>query len=140
MIEPYPYLLALIGSAEAQHALGDLPAAHRCLEAAQQRATRAGDIGEHFEQLLRAALSMVATERPIAHSADLEPLTDREHQVLRLLATTQLSLSEIAENLYVSHNTVKTHTRAIYRKLQVASRGRAAERARDLGLLAVARA
>jgi LuxR family maltose regulon positive regulatory protein len=135
LIEPYPYLSVLIGCAEAHHTLGDSPAARECLEAAQRRAARAGDVGEHYEQLLRAALNTVATERPIAHRAGLEPLTDREHQVLRLLATTQLSLSEIAENLYVSHNTVKTHTRAIYRKLQVASRGRAAERARDLGLL-----
>ena len=65
----------------------------------------------------------------------IEPLTDRERTVLRLLATTRLSQAEIARDLYVSHNTIKTHTKSIYRKLQVTSRGRAAERAASLGLM-----
>jgi LuxR family maltose regulon positive regulatory protein len=65
----------------------------------------------------------------------MEPLTDRELAVLRLLATTQLSQSEIADELYVSRNTVKSHSRSIYRKLRVKSRGRAALRAQDLGLI-----
>jgi LuxR family transcriptional regulator, maltose regulon positive regulatory protein len=47
-----------------------------------------------------------------------EPLTEREAAVLRLLGGS-LSLREIGEELYVSANTVKTHTQAIYRKLGV---------------------
>jgi LuxR family maltose regulon positive regulatory protein len=61
-------------------------------------------------------------------------LSERELAVLRLLAS-KLSRREIAAELYVSFNTVKTHMRAIFRKLGVASRPEAVERARELGLL-----
>jgi LuxR family maltose regulon positive regulatory protein len=61
-------------------------------------------------------------------------LSERELAVLRLLAS-NLSQREIAAELYVSFNTVKTHTRAIFRKLGVASRAEAVARARELGLL-----
>jgi ATP/maltotriose-dependent transcriptional regulator MalT len=61
-------------------------------------------------------------------------LTEREMTVLRLLPT-RLSQREIAEELLVSVNTVKTHSRAIYRKLGVSSRQAATERARELALL-----
>jgi LuxR family transcriptional regulator, maltose regulon positive regulatory protein len=57
-----------------------------------------------------------------------EPLTEREKAVLRLLRKS-LSVSEIARELYLSVNTVKTHKRAIYRKLGVSSRQEAIERA-----------
>lgn len=63
-----------------------------------------------------------------------EELTPKELEVLRLLAT-RLSRREIGERLYVSLNTVKTHQRAIYRKLGVEHRGAAVSRARELGLL-----
>jgi LuxR family maltose regulon positive regulatory protein len=53
--------------------------------------------------------------------------------VLRLLAG-PLSLREIGDALYVSLNTVKTHARAVYRKLGVTSREEAVARARELGL------
>ena len=46
-----------------------------------------------------------------------------------------LSFREIAERLYVSPNTVKTHARGIYRKLGVSSRGKAVDRARAAGLV-----
>jgi LuxR family maltose regulon positive regulatory protein len=61
-------------------------------------------------------------------------LSERELTVLRLLAS-RLSQREIAAELYVSFNTVKTQTRSIFRKLGVASRAAALERARELGLL-----
>ncbi len=63
-----------------------------------------------------------------------EELTPKELEVLRLLAT-RLSRREIAERLYVSLNTVKTHQRAVYRKLRVEHRSSAVSRARELGLL-----
>lgn len=63
-----------------------------------------------------------------------EELTPKELEVLRLLAT-RLSRREIGERLFVSLNTVKTHQRAVYRKLGVEHRGAAVSRARDLGLL-----
>jgi LuxR family transcriptional regulator, maltose regulon positive regulatory protein len=55
-------------------------------------------------------------------------LSDAERRILRLLAT-DLSLAEIGRELYLSTNTVKTHTRAIYRKLGVSSREEAAKAA-----------
>jgi LuxR family transcriptional regulator, maltose regulon positive regulatory protein len=63
-----------------------------------------------------------------------EQLSERERTVLRLMATI-LANSEIAGELFVSVNTVKTHVRSIYRKLDVGSRRAAVARARDLGLL-----
>ncbi len=66
--------------------------------------------------------------------AQAEPLTEREEAVLRLLRGT-LSLHEIGQELFLSTNTIKTHTRAIYRKLGVTSRSGAVERGRDIGIL-----
>ncbi len=51
----------------------------------------------------------------------IDPLTDREVTVLRLLGGS-MSMREIAQELCLSQNTVKTHTRAIYRKLGVSTR------------------
>jgi len=61
-------------------------------------------------------------------------LSERELEVLRLLAS-RLSQREIAGELYVSFNTLKSHTRSIFFKLGVASRTEAVERAREHGLL-----
>lgn len=69
-----------------------------------------------------------------SRQAAVDPLTGRERTVLRYLAST-LSNAEIATELYVSVNTVKTHQRALYRKLGVAGRRDAVARARGLGLL-----
>jgi LuxR family maltose regulon positive regulatory protein len=63
----------------------------------------------------------------------VEELTAKEHEVLGLLAT-RLSRREIGQRLYVSVNTVKTHQRAVYRKLGVENRSAAVSRARELGL------
>ena len=64
----------------------------------------------------------------------VEELTDRELAVLRYLPS-RLSQREIAGELYVSLNTVKTHCRAIYRKLAVDGRKAAVHAARQHGLL-----
>jgi LuxR family maltose regulon positive regulatory protein len=71
-------------------------------------------------------------------SALLEPLTDRERSVLRFLPT-RLSNSEMAAELFISTNTVKTHLRSIYRKLDVEHRREAVARARELSLLTTSR-
>ncbi len=63
-----------------------------------------------------------------------EPLTERERAVLRLL-TTSMSTTEIAAEMFVSVNTVKTHLAAIYRKLAASKRREAVLRARELELL-----
>jgi LuxR family transcriptional regulator, maltose regulon positive regulatory protein len=63
----------------------------------------------------------------------IEPLTEREREVLRLAAA-MLTTAEIASELYISTNTVKTHLRSIFRKLAASHRGEAVRRARHLAL------
>jgi LuxR family maltose regulon positive regulatory protein len=64
----------------------------------------------------------------------IEPLSKRELDVLGLLAT-DLAGPEIAAQLFVSVNTMRTHTRNIFAKLGVNSRRAAVSRATELGLL-----
>jgi LuxR family maltose regulon positive regulatory protein len=61
-------------------------------------------------------------------------LSTKELEVLRLMAMS-LSRREIGTRLFVSVNTVKSHQRALYRKLGVASRTDAVDRARRRGIL-----
>jgi DNA-binding NarL/FixJ family response regulator len=63
-----------------------------------------------------------------------EPLTEREVRVLQHLRGTQ-TLGEIAQDLNVSKNTIKSHTKAIYRKIGAADRGDAIRRGKELGIL-----
>lgn len=83
---------------------------------------------------LLAALGEVPVEprRPTSDGL-VEPLSEREHEVLRLLAT-DLSGPEIARRLVLSLNTVRTHTKNVYAKLGVNSRRAAVRRAEELGL------
>jgi LuxR family maltose regulon positive regulatory protein len=88
-----------------------------------------------IEQLIVAALEARATRpdpgQPRGGLA--EPLTEAQLRILRLLPTS--TYLQMAEVLYISRNTVKTHLRSIYQKLGVASRSEAIERAIDLHLL-----
>ena len=88
-----------------------------------------------IDQLVAAALEVRAIEPGSAPSSRVlaEPLTAAEQRVLALLPTS--TYLQIAETLGVSRNTVKTHLRSIYRKLGVASRSAALERAVELHLL-----
>jgi LuxR family maltose regulon positive regulatory protein len=62
-----------------------------------------------------------------------DPLSDRELQVLQYLKT-HLTTTEIADELYLSVHTVRSHVKSIYSKLQVNSRTQAVERAQTLGI------
>jgi LuxR family transcriptional regulator, maltose regulon positive regulatory protein len=64
----------------------------------------------------------------------VEQLSEREHEVL-LHASAMLSTAEIATEMYISVNTVKTHLKSIYRKLAATQRSEAVRRARQLKLL-----
>jgi LuxR family maltose regulon positive regulatory protein len=75
-----------------------------------------------------------AAELPAAAQELPEPLTQRELTILSLLATS-MSNSEIADELCLSVNTVKTHLAAIYRKLPASRRREAVSRARQLELI-----
>jgi len=91
--------------------------------------------------LLGEILSVLAGTAPASPSGGpqppLEPLSNSEIRVLRYLPT-NLSTPEIANELYVSPNTVKTHIHNLYMKLGTHRRGEAVARARALGLLAPA--
>jgi len=73
-------------------------------------------------------------ESAVAQSDFVEPLSEREIEILRLIAE-GLTNPEIAKRLFLSQHTVKTHTRNIYGKLGVHNRLEAVARARVAGLL-----
>jgi LuxR family maltose regulon positive regulatory protein len=123
---------ALLGSAKVRHALGDEDGARAVLGEARRAVADCPDPGI-LDGLVAAAERRLAS-REQASAGAAEPLTERELAVVRLFPT-ELSLREIASALYVSLNTVKTHTRSIYRKLGASSRAEAVERARAAGLL-----
>ncbi|MBW0089252.1 tetratricopeptide repeat protein [Pseudonocardia sp. KRD-184] len=93
---------------------------------------RAGgnDARTHAVHIVAAARRPSTPARPTPE----EGLSEREQEVLRLLAT-ELSGPEIARHLFVSVNTLRTHTRHIFTKLDVNTRRTAVRRAADLGLL-----
>jgi ATP/maltotriose-dependent transcriptional regulator MalT len=86
----------------------------------------------HFDAEPNAATATPAKTSP--PGGLVEPLSQRELEVLRLIALGETN-REIAAQLIVAPGTVKAHTAAIYRKLDVANRTEAAARARQLGVL-----
>jgi LuxR family maltose regulon positive regulatory protein len=86
-----------------------------------------------FGQRLGDLLPQPAAE-PHEDPAVLEPITEREAVVLRYLPTL-LTTKDIAGELSVSPNTIKSHLRSLYRKLAVGTRRQAVQHARKLGLL-----
>ena len=96
--------------------------------------TAAPDVRAHAEHLLAAARRPLAPPPARVGDAAAEELSEREREVLRLLAT-ELSGPEIAGHLYISVNTLRTHTKHIFSKLDVNTRRAAVRRAMDLGVL-----
>ena len=94
----------------------------------------AHDSRAHAEHLLAAARRPLATPPARVRDAAAEELSEREREVLRLLAT-ELSGPEIAGHLYISVNTLRTHTKHIFSKLDVNTRRAAVRRAIDRGVL-----
>ena len=88
-----------------------------------------------LKQLIAAALDAHAMQPRPHQPGDLPaaPLTPAELRILRLLPTS--TYLQMADTLYISRNTVKTHLRSIYQKLCVESRSQAIERAVELRLL-----
>ena len=91
-------------------------------------------VGKLLEALGARAAAPDGTDVRDAAGLILEPITERELEVLKLLDS-ELSNHEIAARLFVSADTVKTHTRHLYAKLGVRARHQAVRRARDLKLL-----
>jgi len=85
--------------------------------------------------LLQSFAAQASTpSRPAEMAVLIEPLSDQEIRVLRLIAA-GMSNAEVARELIISINTVKTHVKNIYRKLSVNSRAEARQVARELKLL-----
>jgi LuxR family maltose regulon positive regulatory protein len=148
---------AFLLEAIAWDALDDEDAAGRALECALDLAEPDGALlgfllhpvpgllerharhGTSHAALIAEILSLLAGRAPAPPRAGprppLEPLSGSELRVLRYLPT-NLSGPEIAGELYVSHNTVRTHITHVYAKLGTHTRAEAVARARALGLLA----
>jgi LuxR family transcriptional regulator, maltose regulon positive regulatory protein len=157
-------IAAFLLEASARDALGDREAAGRALERGLDLAEPDGllfpfllhPVPELLERharqrtahpaLIRKIISALGGRTPAAPTAPTapaagppehlpEPLSQAEARVLRFLQTS-LSAPEIARELYVSVNTVRTHMRHLYDKLGAHRRLEAIDRARTLGLLA----
>jgi LuxR family transcriptional regulator, maltose regulon positive regulatory protein len=105
----------------------------RPMEALLRAAERRADCSDYAARLLRAAAPALQATKPAALAGD-ERMSDRELEVLRLLAT-ELTGPEIARQIFVSVNTLRTHTKHIFTKLDVNTRQAAVRRATELGLL-----
>ena len=154
----------LVLLALAHEAMGDIPPALASLERAVTLAEPEGyfrifvDEGPSMERLLTRMnascesaapglkaygdklLAAFGTPTPSRTSPGtspeplVEPLSEREREVMRLLGT-ELKGPEIARELFISLNTLRTHTKSIFSKLGANNRRTAVRRAKDLGLL-----
>jgi LuxR family transcriptional regulator, maltose regulon positive regulatory protein len=162
-VHPVWMVTAVLLEAIARDALGDPDAAGRALERvldiaerdgmfipflvhpapgllerhARQRTAHAAVIFEILSLLAEtSSLGAGGSAAPPGEPRSLrEPLSQAETRVLRYLPT-GLTVPEIAGQLYLSANTVRTHMRHVYDKLDAHRRHEAVERARTLGLLA----
>lgn len=94
-------------------------------------------VGELLAAFAAEPQGMDATPPPAAPPAAsplIEPLSQRELEILRLFAT-ELSGPEIAQALVIALRTLRIHTKSIYGKLNVSRRRAAVKRAAELGLL-----
>ncbi len=126
----------LITVAEARRELGDRRSAVELVREARELSAHAPDPGTVLPRLLDKAersLRLISQSQG-SRLVTGEELTAREVAVLSLLPG-GLSAREIGQELGVSRNTVKTHTKNLYRKLGVAGRREAVARGRELGLL-----
>ena len=113
---------------------------------ARGRLTLAGStLGSAYEQLsafdeagrlpeLAAEVDQALTDALAGNEAAVEPPTPAELSILQLLGS-DMSQREIGEQLFLSLNTVKTHSRNLYAKLDAHSREEAVQRAYALGLI-----
>jgi LuxR family maltose regulon positive regulatory protein len=129
-LSPWPTLEPTLWLAAVRLDLGDRPGAAELAAEARGSLTLLPDGTEALQARLTELERRIASRPRVVSLA--EPLTEREVAVLRLLGGS-LSLREIGQELYVSANTVKTHTQAIYRKLGVSTRRDAVEQGKQLG-------
>jgi LuxR family transcriptional regulator, maltose regulon positive regulatory protein len=131
-LSPWPSIHHFLVMGRVASRAGEIPLARQLLDEAaiMMRQYRDG-MAPMIARLEAAQHSLRESEISIPQS---EPLTAREIDVLRRLAGS-LSLGEIASELYLSPNTVKTHTSALYRKLGARSRSEAVKIGRQRQLI-----
>jgi LuxR family transcriptional regulator, maltose regulon positive regulatory protein len=132
LVAPWPTLQLLLALASVRAILGDREGSDLLMQEARaivDAYTDAGVLGMELDELERSIAAAIPRPVPTGKS-----LTDRELSVLRLLSTS-LTQREIGVELFLSINTVKTHVKSIFGKLEVESRAEAVERARRLSLL-----
>jgi LuxR family maltose regulon positive regulatory protein len=120
---------ALIRQASALQALGRRAAAGRAIDEARAIVASCPD-----PRLLGERLASVERPQPVRRRARNGALSARELVILRMLGG-PLSERDIGRELYLSYNTIHSHTKSIYRKLRVSSRSEAIHHARELGLI-----
>jgi LuxR family transcriptional regulator, maltose regulon positive regulatory protein len=122
---------ALLAHAPVQRARGLSLEARASLEEARsivESCSDPGIVGEHLEHVAKA---LTPGYRRVSGEGSL---TERELEVLQLLEK-GMSRRDIARMLYLSLNTVRSHTKSIYRKLGAVSRAEAIQRAHEDGIL-----
>jgi len=131
-LSPWPKLEVLLRLAPVLAGAGDRAGCAALLKEARQLLDSL-PVGADAQRarLDRLERQLTSRSRPAISG---EPLTDRERDVLRMLQGT-MSLRDIGRELYLSANTIKTHTRALYRKLGVSDRKDAVAKGRELGLI-----
>ena len=131
-VTPFVAVEARILLARAMTLVGEGDLARALLSEAELELQGFPDAGNLPLELAEVKARLEAAELPLGVIAT--PLTPAELRILRYLPT-HLSIAEIADEVFVSRNTVKTHAIALYRKLGVGTRSAAVERARSAGLL-----
>ena len=129
--QPLDIADALLVSAPVRRALEAPAPARAMLEEARKLLASCPDPGVLSARLVEVARTLTPAHRRIEGDSDL---TERELEVLRYLAE-GLSKREIGKELFLSFNTIHSHTKSIYQKLRVSSRQDAIARARTLGAL-----
>ena len=133
--QPLDIADALLVSAPVRRALEAPAPARAMVEEARKLLASCTDPGVLSARLVEVARTLTLAHRRIEGDSDL---TQREFEVLRYLAE-GLSKREIGKELFLSFNTIHSHTKSIYQKLRVSSRQEAIARAQELGALSPAR-
>jgi LuxR family maltose regulon positive regulatory protein len=131
-------VLALTALAQAELGDGDPAASAATLAEAHETAESEAILPAALRELHAAEARIGRHQPPLARPGGprllVEDLTEREVSILRALQG-QLSQREIGAQMFISVNTVKGHTKSLYRKLDVTSRQAAVQRGRALGLI-----
>jgi LuxR family transcriptional regulator, maltose regulon positive regulatory protein len=129
--EPLALAEALLDLAPVRRCLRGIQEGRACIAEARELLEGCGDPGMLAARLEEVARALTPAYRKASGDSDL---TERELEVLRYLAE-GLAKRDIATALFLSYNTIHSHTKSIYHKLRVSSREAAIAKARELGTL-----